>query len=214
MNLKDWDLHQEPKIPHDPAYNGLKYLYAYPLPRALDMLTHPNWTRAIFVRDPKERFLSAFLDKAAKKDGLYVDRHCCSHQIGKKTDSCGKKASRSLYDFMMVVRNQCCCDAHWKPQSKRVDPELWQYINFVGYFDSLAADGRRLLERLGGPAWEKFGASGWGQFHNESMFFESSHAKHRTSAHTKLMHYYNDSRVTALVEEFYSKDYERFNFTR
>jgi hypothetical protein len=177
------------------------------------MLTNPNWTRAIFVRDPKERFLSAFLDKAAKKKGYYLDRHCCQAEKD-KTVSCGKTASRSLHDFITVVRNQCCCDPHWKPQSQRIDPELWQYVNFVGYFDVLAKDGRRMLQRVGRSAWERFGASGWGKFQNESMFFESSHAKHRTSAHTKLAQYFNDSHVTNLVEDFYAGDYKLFNFTR
>ena len=213
MNLTDWSTHKEPKIPHNPMFNGLKYLYMYPLPRAIEMLTDPDWTRAIFVREPKERILSAFLDKAAKKEGVYVDRHCCPNEIG-RNDSCGKRASTSLHDFMMLIQDHCCCDPHWKPQSRRIDPELWQYVNFVGYFDSLHDDGKRMLQRLGGAAWETFGASGWGQNQNESMFFESSHSNHRTGAHTKAKLYFNDSAVVKLVEDIYASDYDRFNFAR
>lgn len=209
MHLKDWRLHNEPKIPHDPRYNGLKYLYYYPLPKALDMLTDPTWTRAIFVRDPKERLLSAYLDKAAKKNGLYVDRHCCPKQL-QDADSCGKRASRSLLDFVHVIRKECCCDAHWKPQSQRIDEELWDHVNFVGYFESLAEDARKMLERLG--VWEEFGASGWGKYQNESIFTESSQAKHRTGAGTKLSKYFNDSVVEDLVFDFYSGDYKRFAY--
>jgi len=213
MNLPDWQIHKEPKIPHNPAFNGLKYLYHYPLPRAMEMLTDPKWTRAIFVREPRERFLSAFLDKAAKKDGYYVDRHCCMNEQG-KTNSCGKRASKSLKDFITVVREQCCCDAHWKPQSRRIDQELWPYVNFVGYFDTLHEDGKRLLERLGDSAWDSFGSSGWGTYENQSMFFTSSLAKHRTNAHTKLTEYFNDTHVLSMIEDFYADDYRRFNFSR
>lgn len=213
MNLDDWNVHKEPKIPHNPAFNGLEYLYSYPLDRAMEMLTDPKWTRAIFVRDPQERFLSAYLDKAKKKNGIYVDRHCCPTEKNKE-NSCGAIASRSLVDFIQVVQQKCCCDAHWKPQHRRIDPELWQYINFVGYFDALANDTQRLLERLDDNAWQKFGASGWGDFRNQSMFAKASTAKHRTSARVKLGRYFNESRVISLVEDFYEGDYARFQFQR
>lgn len=213
MGLKDWRVHKEPNIPHNPQYNGLKYLYHYPLPTAMHMLTDPNWTRAIFVRDPKERLLSAYLDKAAKKKGAYVDRHCCSSELD-KPNSCGKTASRSLLDFVKVIRERCCCDPHWKPQSLRIDEELWDYVNFVGNFDSLATDTRRMLEHVGLGAWKKFGASGWGKFRNESIFVESSTSKHRTSARAKMLQYFNDTITEGMVDGFYADDYKQFHFPR
>jgi hypothetical protein len=157
--------------------------------------------------------LSAYLDKAANKNGLYVDRHCCRSDMHKE-NSCGKNASRSLQDFFSIVRERCCCDAHWKKQSWRIDKELWEYVNFVGQFDSLGADTRLMLNRLGLDAWEKFGASGWGEFRNESIFLEDSTSKHRTSARTKMLQYFNDTNIEAMVDEFYAEDYARFNFTR
>jgi hypothetical protein len=45
------------------------------------MMTSPNWTRAIFVRDPKQRFLSAFLDKAIGNDGWHVLKQCCGSAV-------------------------------------------------------------------------------------------------------------------------------------
>ncbi|KAL3918764.1 MAG: hypothetical protein SGARI_007377, partial [Bacillariaceae sp.] len=59
MHINDWRKHAEPNIPHNPKHNGLVYLYPYKMPDALTILTSPEWTRAIFVRDPKERTLSA-----------------------------------------------------------------------------------------------------------------------------------------------------------
>ena len=40
--------------------------------RCSHIMQAEDWTRAIFVRDPKERFLSAYLDKAVE-EMLFVD---------------------------------------------------------------------------------------------------------------------------------------------
>jgi hypothetical protein len=76
MGFENWLLKDE-NLVHSPGENGLKYLYHYPPTEANEMLTSPNWTRAIFVRDPKNRILSAYLDKALHNHGDYVKRHCC-----------------------------------------------------------------------------------------------------------------------------------------
>ena len=65
MELDDWMDHNW-KVPHDPNRNGLSFLFNYEVMDALTILTSPRWTRAIFVRDPKERILSAYLDKVAR----------------------------------------------------------------------------------------------------------------------------------------------------
>jgi hypothetical protein len=72
----DWRAHDS-HLPHNPLKNGLKYLYDYSPDQADRILMDPSWTRAIFVRDPKERFLSAYLDKVISNDGKYVRVHCC-----------------------------------------------------------------------------------------------------------------------------------------
>jgi Sulfotransferase family len=43
----------------------------------MELLQSPQWTRAIFVRSPLERVLSAYLDKGLHEQGDYVFRHCC-----------------------------------------------------------------------------------------------------------------------------------------
>lgn len=76
MGFENWQL-KDANLVHFPDENGLKYLYDYPPTEANEMLTSPNWTRAIFVRDPKNRVLSAYLDKALHNRGEYVKHHCC-----------------------------------------------------------------------------------------------------------------------------------------
>jgi Sulfotransferase family len=112
MHYDDWKTvsssESVEQLPHHPAYNGLRYLYHYRTKMSYDMdrrgnggrhaahittaisnvttvdeiLTSPSWTRAIFVRDPIERLVSGYLDKAASSsndddDDWYVKHHCC-----------------------------------------------------------------------------------------------------------------------------------------
>jgi Sulfotransferase family len=242
MHLQDWSVHKEPHLPHDPNHNGLRYLYHYPPSEVNAIMTSPYWTRAIFVRDPKERFLSAYLDKAVRKNGTYVQRHCCS--VGNNvtaTSSCSDRASQSLLGFLKFIDHPnggCCCDPHWKRQSSRVKPsEHWKYINFVGHFETLAIDTKRLLLQLDknnnprpeekdaegkrdvaldDQAWRTYGASGWGIHGNESIFAKNTGVKHETKAYEKLRRYNTSPLVERLVEDFYQEDYDHalFNFSR
>jgi len=60
MGESDW----LEKNPHAPSKtDGLKHVGHFSRDKQLEMMTSPNWTRAIFVRDPLERTLSAYLDK-------------------------------------------------------------------------------------------------------------------------------------------------------
>ena len=60
MGYRDW-LEKNPHAPSD--IDGLKHLGHFSRDEQLAMMTSPDWTRAVFVRDPLERILSAYLDK-------------------------------------------------------------------------------------------------------------------------------------------------------
>ena len=109
-------------LPWNPKTNGLKYLYDYDVARATEMMTSPDWTRAIFVRDPKERLLSAYLDKMMTNPN-YVVGHCC--QDGR----CVEEGQSSLEGFFNTVVKQCD-DSHWRPQSDRVDEKVRTRLSF------------------------------------------------------------------------------------
>ncbi|KAL7547547.1 hypothetical protein ACHAWF_010848, partial [Thalassiosira exigua] len=74
MGHENW----KTKDPHDPRRNGLDYLSEWSFEEAAEIMASLEWTRAVFIRDPKQRFLSAYLDKAVRKEGQYVNRHCCN----------------------------------------------------------------------------------------------------------------------------------------
>jgi hypothetical protein len=99
MGYTDWKAEntKNTMLPWNPEANGLKYLHHYSRQEASDMMTSPEWTRAIFVRDPKERFLSAYLDKVVQNP--YFTRHvCCPH----KMDCVSNQTS--LQDFLQLVQ--------------------------------------------------------------------------------------------------------------
>ncbi|KAL3817458.1 hypothetical protein ACHAXA_001465 [Cyclostephanos tholiformis] len=221
MELEDWMVDNR-QVPHNPATNGLSYLKYYKTADALTILTSSRWTRAIFVRDPKERILSAFLDKAARNGGEYITNNCCQTfslpSNSNRSYMCGDHAHGSFLGFLEVVQSECCCDGHWMPQSSRIDWPFRPYITFVGHFDRIQEDTKQLLHLLSirsGEAdlWARFGASGWGS-NSSAIFSESTKANHKTSARANLSKYYN-STVDALVEELYYEDYtdRLLNFT-
>lgn len=200
MGLKDWTTHsEETKLPHNPNANGLRYLYDYPIVEANIMMTSPNWTRAMFVRDPKERFISAFLDKGQNKD--FIRKACCWENSG-----CENMAARDPEHFLKVARK--CKNGHWDPQSNRMmEDKYWPYLNFIGHFDNLHQDARRLLQRIG--AWDGLGDRGWGTFRNESIFQPKSTSGriHATNAHDKLKEYISTAELEDQLEQYYLNDY-------
>jgi hypothetical protein len=102
-------------------------------------------------------------------------------------------------------------DPHWMPQSRRMEHRFWETVQFVGHIETAAADARALLERVG--AWEKYGATGWGDSGNETIFESLSNVKHRTKADAHLTEYF-DKETELLANEYYNDDYayEKFGF--
>ena len=63
----------------NPVTTNLTYLTDVPPKYAERLLLDPEWTKAVFVRDPKERVLSAYLDKAIGGNP-YVKLRCCAQK--------------------------------------------------------------------------------------------------------------------------------------
>jgi hypothetical protein len=186
---------------------GLLQLRQYQnnLTRATQLMNDPSYTRALFVRDPKERFLSAFLDKAIHTE--YVDETCCRNRNRKKTkkrtttleqsqEQC-RHDSRNFTTFVQMTRSSSgnsnssiygkgggggggCLDPHWTPQWQRLEERYWPLLDVVGHLETAAQDAKRLLQRIG--AWEDHGKTGWGHYGNESIFESTSNVQHKTTA--------------------------------
>lgn len=194
-------------MPHNPKVNGLKYLYHYSPKQASMMMTSSNWTRALMVRDPKVRFLSAFLDKALGDSHKHIKRKCC------KDSSCiqGALTLKGFLDLCKV-----CDDSHWRRQHERIDSKFWPYIDTILHTETAFTDAKALLEKIG--AWEDYGATGWGEDGKYSIFQSKGKdgaGNHATWAQSKIFKWYTPE-SERLVERFYQTDYENplFNFTR
>jgi len=200
MGHRDWDIEElEKLLPWNPEINGLKYLYDFDRELASKMMTSPEWTRAIFVRDPKERFLSAYLDKAVSHK-TYLREKCCDY-----SGNCVNSAKASPEGFLNVAR--FCDDAHWRPQSRRMQDKYWSYVNFVGHMENVAEDSKQLLRKIG--AWDAYGKTGWGKDGKETVFQAKAGGAgrhHATDARNKLRSYLTPE-LEQRIEEFYADDF-------
>ena len=206
----DWNT-SDVRLTHDVQYNGLKRLSEYSVERASEIMTDPDWTRAIFVRDPKERILSAFLEKvlaASSPSDSLVRQKCCPER-----GACMRSVGKSFESFLWLTSQ--CPNPHWSPQSERMEKRYWPYINFVGRMESIETDTRTLLQRIG--AWEEFGQSGWpkptgkdpdqNNTSSTTAVFASNTALHQTGANTRVQQYYT-AETERLVEKLLEKDYQ------
>jgi hypothetical protein len=203
----NWQAHTD-TFPHQPIANGLNYLYHYTPAEAQLMLTDPSWTRAIFFRDPKERLLSAYLDKALAQRGKYLRVHCCRGTLDtKRLLQCQTPNIRaddaliSFTDFLEGIVAQCD-DPHWRAQARRLPDKYWPYINFIGNMNRLEMDTKVLLQRIG--AWEDFGATGW---ETGAIFAGSTSVAHATHAKRKVLEYYTPS-LAKTAERLHKEDYD------
>ena len=209
MELEEaWHVH----LPEKAHFN---YLYEYSDMDVQDMMTSDEWTKAVFVREPKERILSAFLDKFCSNKKWYGN-HCCIGLDKQATEECWEAMHDQNFHYFLK-RTKDCPNEHWDKQTKRIDEKWWPYINFIGYMDNLEADARKLLERLvstedGYTAWEKWGKTGWGTDGTQS-FLHRDVAVHATHSRDKLKKYYTNPCDEKFVEINWAEDFESPHFT-
>jgi len=202
---------------HNPNLNGLSYLSDYSTSKAESMLMDDTWTKAIFVRNPIDRILSAFLDKSID-NADYFDKVCCEPYLEEgdfnEYNFC-RNYQHSFHYFLL--RTEDCYNVHWDLQERAVELEWWSRINFVGRIDNAKNDSERLLKILtsrkdGETAWDKYGSTGWGVNHT-SPFNEMETVPHRTDAHEQLREFYTAC-TEAFVKEKWREDFlsQHFHF--
>jgi len=202
---------------HKAEVNKLKRLYDYSIADAQKMMTSPEWTRAIFVRRPLERVLSAFLDKAVVHTDQFADDYCKSYERrGGHLDDCIEYHE----DFGFFLKNFTTVypdNTHWFPIYPRIDEKWWPQINFIGNFESLSDDVEKYLRSInsedGVTAWERYGKTGWSNDERnckaigDKPFLGSSQkdVHHLTNANSKLLKYYTPE-LEKVVKTKYEMD--------
>jgi hypothetical protein len=218
---------------HAPERNKIMTLTDYPPEIATAMMTSPEWTKAAIFREPKERVLSAFLDKAASNktvaNNFYV-AHCCKRlpdENLKKQCIDNRKKFDSFLHFVTEYPKECF-NAHWEAQISKIDSKWWPYIDVIGYQNHLLEDSRRILKMLysnrddgeghQSSAWDRYGMTGWGApghgcENRTKAFFEENTAPHERDAASHLLEWYTPE-LEKLVEDKWAIEWqqERVNF--
>ena len=88
-----------------------------------------------------------------------------------------------------------------------MEDKFYPFLNFIGHLETGEWDVKRLLDRLHPGAWDKFGASGWGKFGNESLMASSSSLVHAGQTEHRLTQYYAGEEMDKRVEKLYARDY-------
>eukprot|EP00934_Nitzschia_sp_Nitz4_P009004 Nitzschia sp. Nitz4//scaffold5_size260463//244157//245893//NITZ4_001032-RA/size260463-processed-gene-0.152-mRNA-1//-1//CDS//3329555490//8994//frame0 len=133
--------------------------------QAQALLNDPSWTKAVFLRNPLDRLLSAYFDKIVGQG--YTQK---AFKIGRLEDK-SNRPTLTFQEFVDRVTNttipvDCsdpnglkgCTDPHWRPQTMMCGLDyMLPWIDFIGNFDHIAEHTKLLLEKVG--IWEDFGST-------------------------------------------------------
>jgi hypothetical protein len=213
MGYKNWKTDEV--YPSQQSDDGLRRLYDYSVEEASAMMSSPDFTRAIFIRDPRSRLLAAYRNKVVggpspeNNDGgdggrrlPYILMACCggpaSCDHGTSLPKyCQRACNNDTIEFSRFLKFAIhdCDQPWWRPQSRQMEPRFYSSLNFVGHYQNMAREARDLLERIG--AWEEFGKEGWGPLGNESIFFDTAEMQEDL-----VQGYYRDKEIQKLYKPF------------
>ncbi|CAC5407238.1 unnamed protein product [Mytilus coruscus] len=173
-------------ILHDPR-SGLKTLNMFNNCKIMDMMNNEQWLKAAFVREPRERILSSYLDKGQH-------RHVMN-------EVCKINRTLSFNEFLEIIKH--CKNGHWDKQFRA--PEYFYKQMMVRKFSEISSYTERLLKRIG--AWNE-------KVQNWLKSSKQIYQPHATNAKSKLVTYYNDTKSQDLIFDLFSDDYKVFGFDR
>jgi hypothetical protein len=207
---------------HNPTLNKLGVLGDYDPEVATAMMTSPAWTKAAIVREPKERVLSAFLDKSVK-EGHYFTKKCCKNLAEGDENTCieNLKDFKSFLHFVTKYPKECF-DVHWEPQVAKIDAKWWPYLDFIGYQNTLLDDSKKLMQMLtstrdtvqGRTLYDRYGSSGWGSEqgceNRPHAFLEENTSAHNLNTGSKLKEWYTPE-TEKIVEQYWAVEWKQEN---
>lgn len=196
-------------ISHDTVHYGkhLKTLDSFDLKGVHMRLS--TYTKAVFVRDPMERLVSAFRDKFEHPNSYYhpvfgkaiIKKYRPNATAKALNNGSGVKFKEFAY-YLLDAQRPVGMDIHWERVSKLCYPCLIDY-DFVGKFETLEEDANYFLQLIGAPKELKF-----------PNFKDRHSSDERTSAHV-VRQYLKDLSAAErqLIYNFYHLDYLMFNYT-
>lgn len=171
---------------HTPDSNKLKYLKDFKSEDVALMMYDKQWTKATFVREPRERTLSAYLDKIVR---AHYDVSYCHEN------------TTSFGDFVKLI--QRCHDTHWSTQV-RFHPKYYKDM-IIGKIENISQFSKYLLQKIG--AWNSDV-----QLFLSSVEMDNTR-KHATNAKTRILQYYNRTLENSIFRQF-KLDYKIFGYDK
>ena len=213
---------------HKRSMNQIQILRDFAPDVATEMMISDEWTKAAIFREPKERVLSAFLDKAIKKQFVYIETCCNNLPSHDLRDECITNADKfdSFLRFVTEYPEECF-NVHWEPQVEKIDSKWWPYIDHIGYQHNLLEDSKEILSMITSvnddaetetetetsiSAWDKFGGSGWGApDENETNCENRMQSNAEADSHSFLEQNtsYHNFDAGSKMKEWYSAELEK-----
>ncbi|XP_063425227.1 carbohydrate sulfotransferase 9-like [Mytilus trossulus] len=176
------------KIENVHISHHLSYLIQFNDKEVTEMMFDNSWTKAVFVREPRERILSCYLDKG-------FDKYFMEYYF--------KRMPKSFLDFLKLIKQ--FKGSHWEPQVKV--PRFLYKNMMIGKMSDIFNFTEQLLTKIGA----------WNETVNDWMNSEKIKKRarlHATNAKDKLYQYYKDTKVQDIIFEMYANDYDVFNFEK
>lgn len=162
----------------------------------------PNSVRAVFVREPLSRFVSAFLGKC------YLEQCANEHCYARPNSKLGKPISFSQGWRWMLTKDPTTLNGHWTLQSEhcQLRTRIKEY-NFIGLMtkETYAHDSRCILERAG---LEEYDTTGDGS--GKPLFTPSPPGANKAEEDV-LKKLFTPEAARSLIAHLHA-DYETFNF--
>lgn len=171
---------------------------------ALAVFSDDSATRAVFVRDPLERFLSGFLNKCTKKN--------CENQFCamRSKSMAGQKIPFEAAVKWLQKKDVANLDGHFKLQSKHceLDKRILEYnVVHVMKSSSLSKDASCLLEKTNLGRLNTQGPKNG----NKVFWEENNQDDART---TELLKHFYTREAAEVVFKIFERDYQTFSIPR
>ncbi len=184
---------------------GLSYLHLLPEEEAFALLSDPKVLKAVFVRNPYSRILSAFLDKL-KRATTYTthENRATGLHICKQLNIDFSEYHPETFNFedfihYLSITDNEYLDEHFTAQTFRSCFEEGVKFDFIGHFETLEQDIERLEKLIGRPI----------PFLSQK---QQSEKKVVTNATCKLEGYYTEELRKKVANRF-EKDFVNFSYT-
>jgi len=202
---------------HANVKGTMTLLSDYSLDEAQSMMIDPKWKKAMFVRHPKPRILSAFLNRFVVFRDKFITKTCPQYARlgGKNVTECIEAVKREDFSFFLkeitTVNHE---NVHWRSIYSTVDEKWWPWIDEIYEMGENSEVFKTFLQSIksnvdGVSAWDRTGKTGWGEnkvdCDGDHAFMEKKDSRHATDANSKMRQYYTPD-LEKFVEQRYADD--------